>query len=295
MGAVTQLRTCSNVRMNGIRLLPHLYMRLVHAAVDARCIGVSLLAHGVRMKALSLLLLVLSLHSADFCDPDLRKEGDPRFPYEMRGDRCEGLYRSEKSSRGSFLVASLTSVTDGLQVARGASAEISWRGNKTDDIHLRAYSLARHIYFQMDTMVKGGRYRWPMDSAAAWGLTRGTIGVIAELSQPPGASEQTALYLPVAIGGGSAESATYTLTILPAVELTEVFLTVIPILPNGQLGKPLQKAKPLEYGYYPAERSVAIPLGRLEAGLHYVEVSAQLAPGGSGSTAFRIRIPGKGE
>jgi hypothetical protein len=101
--------------------------------------------------------------------------------------------------------------------------------------------------------------------------------------------------LPVRIGQRAAPASAerYQLELMPGAELSEVFVSLAPLQPDGQPGEFTQEDRPLERGYYPAGRGISIPIAGLTArGVYYVEISAMLYTGGSATARLWFYHPG---
>jgi hypothetical protein len=240
-------------------------------------------------------LVVSTWHSPDFalaqenpCDPQLKQStGDPDG-YRVRGDRCEGIYVREVSDSGTLQVASFTAAFDDYDPASGRDLVLRWAAFGDGGVRLRAYSLRPKQYYRMDTKRPPGAttYAWPSNLLSRYDLRRSELGVVAWTSYRAG-SEQLEVYLPVRIsqlvGGGSSG---YELVVLPDVELQEVFVTLARLGEDGQPRDYLKKDEALGYGYYPAERKVAIKIPPLPApGIYNMTIGATRQHGGS-STAI---------
>jgi hypothetical protein len=72
------------------------------------------------------------------------------------------------------------------------------------------------------------------------------------------------------------------LSVIPGVELSEVYVSVAPVDRDGRIGHMIQDGKALGYGYYPPGQPVAalIP-APVAKGLFYVEIAASMKAGGS--------------
>ena len=94
--------------------------------------------------------------------------------------------------------------------------------------------------------------------------------------------------------GGAVFSDSYKVVILPGVKLNEVYVSLAYINEDGRVGKFIWDEKPLEYGFYPAERKIEIPISSLEKrGIYYLEIGADLSDGGTSSTELWFWHPGR--
>jgi hypothetical protein len=88
-------------------------------------------------------------------------------------------------------------------------------------------------------------------------------------------------------------STRYRLTVLPAIELSEVYVTLATTRPNGDALRYLQRDKPLGYGFYPAERAIDVRLAPLVArGIYLVRIAGTLKEDGSVTSTCLLFHPG---
>lgn len=234
------------------------------------------------------LLAVLCLFSlpiafaqaAEHCDRYLPVSHRDPFGYRMRGDRCEGVYVQQVAST-PLVVASFgrLAVPDVL-TANGALL-VEWTP-VAGEVRLRAHSLKPRTYYRMDhRQPRGARsYRWPTDVLAALKLTRREIGIVALLEQKVGRSTRE-VYVPVRINTPAARGAVHELVLVPGNELSEVFVALSLVAADGKRSE-VSAAKPLRYGFYPAGRSIRIPVGPIaRPGTYLLEIGATLRNGGA--------------
>jgi len=246
---------------------------------------------GSLFLALALLASPDEVHCAgvSHCDPDLRPPKNDPYAYQLRGDRCEGIYIRDVA--GTTLdVVSLTESVEEFSPAAGSDLLIEWSSAPNVALHLRAHALRPRLYYQMDTLRPAGSasYSWPADLLRELKLMRNEIGVLGWSSRMIGGTERT-IYFPLRVSQQKPvlRSPSYKLVLLPGVELDEVFISLAPVGEDGHPGVFIVDDKSLERGYYPADKPVAIDLPPLRIpGLYYLEIGAKLRTGGS--SAARI-------
>jgi hypothetical protein len=145
--------------------------------------------------------------------------------------------------------------------------------------------MQRRLFYRMDTSIHSGstHYRWPTDVLAAVNLAPVNIGLLGWTRLDVGRAEQD-VYLPLAASQGNPRAATgpYTVLVRPAVELSELFLTVTRLADDGSPGLVMQPSHELGYGYYPAENPIEVPVDApAERGLYAVHLGARLRSGGA--------------
>ena len=150
--------------------------------------------------------------------------------------------------------------------------------------------IQRRLFYRMDTLVPEGgtRYRWPTDGLAAVKLERADVGLLAFTRMPIGGVEEDVL-LPLSAGkaGTGANSAGYTLLLRPAEGLSDVYVSVAPLGPDGKGRRVFDPGRELGYGVYPADALIEVPIDAPhERGFYAVQVGAQLRRGGSTTLQF---------
>jgi hypothetical protein len=249
----------------------------------------------MRARALILLMHTLTLAVpltagwAEECDPHLLVRSTNPYGYRLRGDRCEGLYVEEVGG-APLLIASWTESFLDYGLHSKQPLQIEWEApHGTGDIRLRAQGLRRRLYYRMDTVRPSGSssFAWPSDLLAGIGIPKRDVGVVG-VTQVPVSATQREVYLPLRISQGgkvAAQPISYRLVLLPGVELSEVFITMVSVTGNG--GTILKDAEAVGYGYYPAERPVEITVSNIPApGFYHLEVGATAKSGGSATAEF---------
>lgn len=228
------------------------------------------------------------------CDPNLSQPTDLPYGYRDRGNRCEGIYIKEVKSTTLF-IASFTEYFQDYDLKSGKDLLVDWKLPSESDVFLRAYGLRRKLYYRMDTVVpsKSISYTWPVNILDALNIKKTDIGVIGWIQYPIGETEKK-VYLPLRIKQQEKVryEGSYLLVLLPGQELQEVYISLAYMGKDGISEFILRPAEPLGYGYYPAERSIAIPISNLEtAGIYYLEIGATLKSGGSSTVELWFYHP----
>jgi hypothetical protein len=230
---------------------------------------------------------VMNVSAQEYCDPALIGNTGNPLGYRDRGGRCEGLYVKQVAST-TLLVASLTQSVEQFNPEQAKPLLVEWDktpGNGT--IRLRAQGIRRRLYYRMDALRKSGEttFSWPSNVLASLNIGRDDLGVLASTQYQVG-DQLREVYIPLRIrqDGEVQPSQSYKLTLLPGVELTEVYVSLARVAPDGRSKQFLKDGEKLEYGYYPAERGIAIPISGLkEKGTYYMEIGATLKDGGTAS------------
>jgi hypothetical protein len=226
---------------------------------------------------------------ASHCDPDLPVSTSNPLGYRQRGDRCEGVFVQDVSATRLTVVSFGQFDITGLGAGEDAW-QLEWEP-VPDDVHIRAYALRPRTYYRMDTWRPGGSrsYRWPTSVVTALNLTPADIGIVATAQRMIGGRPRE-VYLPLRIGRPTGPEGTYELRIVPGVELSEVFVGMSAVGTDGTPGA--TTPMPLNHGYYPAGRSISVPVGPLAApGPYFVEIGATLRGGGAVSHELWIVHP----
>jgi hypothetical protein len=218
------------------------------------------------------------------CDPHLPSSPDDPYSYRIRGDRCEGIYIREVAG-STLLVASLIESVEDFNPNASQNLQVEWPALGDTSIRLRAQAFRHSLHYRMDSLRPAGNtsYTWSPNLLATFNLKKGELGVVARTQFKIGATKRD-VYLPLRIRQQSrtSEGGNYQLVLLPGTELTEVYLNLSPVKPDGGLGNFLKKDQALGYGYYPAKRKITIVLPELKTtGIYYLGVSATLSGGGS--------------
>jgi hypothetical protein len=231
------------------------------------------------------------------CDPKLiPTKGDP-LAYGRRGERCEGLYVLEVAGSADLSLVAFTEAGRSRSSAADDPLQVRWGSSPEKlPVHVRAVSLRRPIYYRMDAVRVGdsGQYAWPFaDVVARLNLKREELGLVGWVEQTIG-DRPCQVYVPLRLGSSSEPaSGHYVASIVPGVELSELFVTLAAIGADGRERSYVKRDEALSYGFYPAERPIAVKLSTLpDAGLYRLTLGGQLRRGGSSSTSFVFYHPG---
>ena len=241
--------------------------------------------------------LAMSSAQAPSCDAQLVKRAPRVNGYRQRGDRCEGIYERQVAGTDLFL-ASLTESFEDYRVQVGDTLSVAWPVVGDSGVRLRAESLKRGRFYRMETARPRGAssYHWPAALLAAEQIPRRDLGVLGWTRQPIGGT--TALvYVPLRIQHRSpAQCGSYQLVLWPGERLTEVYISLAPLGPDGQPAAFIKKDEPLNRGFYPAENPITIRLQRVilrEAGVYYLKIAAGLTGGRTTTKEYLVRFPGR--
>ena len=243
------------------------------------------------MRRLPLLLSVLlPMHAfgADPCDPELKSKADPLdksgYMERAKGERCEGTYLQQAAATyGGLWIASLTASRAALTKWPGA-LPLEWRSLGSGSVRIQAFPLRPRTYYRADVTRPAGSssYQWNTDLIANR-LPPAEVGLVAWTETPVNGRPQR-VYLPVSTQKAppATPAKPYKLTVIPPVELREVYVTVAE---NANRAKPLRDHVALKYGSYSANQKIEIDLPLLaKPGLYVVEVSGDRRDQGSVTT-----------
>lgn len=250
----------------------------------------------VRLAAVA--LLSVSAAAETLCDRGLKQEVKSPLSYQMRGDRCEGIYAQQVSSI-SLEVRSLVAGFD-FDAARDAELALAWTAppGVAGNVRLRVFSFKPLTYYRMDTAVPAARgtYRWPTDILAAEKLGQADLGLIAWIDIPGPKGTTREVHLPLHAGPGTAAKkagAGYEISLVPSVRLNEVRLTVTRLDSQGAEGATLRLDEELGYGYYPSNTPTVFSTGTLgSAGFYRVKITAVPKSGLSTEQEIDLYHPG---
>jgi hypothetical protein len=240
---------------------------------------------GILLAAtISALVSSAAFAQAAKCDPRLQSSGNDPYSYRLRGDRCEGTYIQEVAG-APLTIASWTQSRPEYDLTSSHPLQIRWEMPGSGEVRLRAQSLRRRTYYQMDTVrpSRSNSYEWPDGLLAAVKIPSEELGVTGSARLRIGQTDRD-VYLPVRIfQAGSAAPGGYHLILLPGVQLDEVFVTIAAV--KGGKEAILKNGEPLGYGYYPAERAIDVTIAPpAETGIYRLEIGA-VHKGGGASTA----------
>ena len=225
------------------------------------------------------------------CDSLKTRETDP-LRYRQRGDRCEGVYAQDVSGSSDLLVASLVESFEAIDDTSSLPLRVEWTPPDGQAVKLRAYSIKPGMFYRMDTAkpIAASPYLWPADVVQSLRLSNTDIGVTGSTSAMLGGERRDVL-VPLRIGQHKppARSTRYRVALWSSVELSDVFITLATIGPDGEPVKYLQRDENLAYGFYPAERAIDIRLQPLtDRGFYYVSIGATRKRGGSVTSKFLL-------
>jgi hypothetical protein len=224
----------------------------------------------------------------DFCDPNLKPPaGESPFGYRQRGERCEGTYAREVAGT-TLLVASFTKEFEDFGAAIPALLKVAWNSPVRNPVRVRGYSLRSQLYYQMDTLRPPGigSFSWPANVLAGLNVRKSDLGVVARVSMQVGDTERE-VYLPVRIGSSNSATGKYDLVLFSDQELSEVYVTLTELGPDGRPAHVLRRNAPLAYGFYPAQRGIHFGLTEVaDRGLYLLAAGATLRSGGSYKLQF---------
>lgn len=228
------------------------------------------------------------------CDPDLRPPADTPYAYRLRGELCEGIYTRDVAGK-SLTFVSLTESVEDFMPRADKDLLLEWTAPDNSTVHVRAEALRPRLYYRMDASPPPGRtsLNWTPKLLKELQLTKGEIGLLVWTSRTVGDHERM-VYIPLRLSQqqASLRSQSYKVVMLPGVELDEMFVSLIPVRPDGGLGKPVMEGRALDRGYYPAGRPIVIDLPSIPKGMYSLEVSAQLRGGGSVADNVWLYSPG---
>ena len=242
------------------------------------------------LTCLCLVLLISSGRAAAqtrACDPLLTQPAASPLGYRLRGDRCEGIYVQEVSGT-PLVVASLTDGFAPFDLKTVQRLLLTWSAPADAELHLRALGLRRKLYYRMDALRPRGEssYAWSAELLGALRIPQPDLGIVGWTRQRVGSFERD-VYVPVRVSerDSVSTSSTYTLILLPAVPLSEVYVSLAPVESNGRPGRYIRDEEPLKYNYYPSEQAIEIPIVKPPTpGIYYVLIGATLTNGGSLTT-----------
>ncbi|MFZ1413069.1 MAG: hypothetical protein WAS73_00600 [Defluviicoccus sp.] len=220
---------------------------------------------------------------AAVCDPIIPQAPAQPLGYQPRGERCEGVY-AQPVSAATLIVASFTQGPVRYAFDSHAPIQISWTAGSQKPTHLRARSLKRNVYYQMDSvqMAPPATFEWPADVLRALNLGSDEIGVLGWMTETLDEAARP-VHLPLKVhqpDGPETDSDTYTLMLIPGVELKELQISIDQLDNRGRLVRSTVPQHPLKFGFYPPNRAIAIELPKLsEPGHYYLELTGERQDG----------------
>lgn len=164
----------------------------------------------------------------------------------------------------------------------------------TSPIRIRAQGLRRRLYYRMDAIKSpdSDSFTWPTDIVSALGISRHDAGIVG-LTEAYIDGSKRDIYLPLRVSQDdrSNRGSNYSLTLLPGMEMREVFLTLTG--PSGSRPAKIKDGEAVGYGYYPADRPIEIAVSGLQGrGFYHLEIGATLRTGGASAIDFWFYHPG---
>jgi hypothetical protein len=250
------------------------------------------------MMLLAVLMVTLSTRAQPAtspCDPELETRDDTAYGYRLRGERCEGLY-ARPLSGNSLRIASFTAALEDFDPSLDVDVSVTWDASPdAGPVQIRAHGLPRRLYYRLDTLQPAhpSRYTWPRGILAAIRIRGHDVGVLA-WHRVMADSVETRVHLPVRVSQQyqKAAGSEYQLVLIPGQRLSEVYLRLGPIGPEGRIDAATPGGKALRYGHYPAERPIPVAIPRpLSTGVYYLEIGADLRGGGVANAVLYFYNP----
>ena len=229
------------------------------------------------------------------CDQDLIRPNENPLGYKIRGaqgDRCEGQYIEQVAST-ALSVASFTKTFEDYDLDKDRPLQIAWPGLGEQEIRLRAHGIKWRLYYRMDTIRSPGSttFEWPIGILSALNIPKRDIGIKGWTEMKLGAATQR-VYLPLHVTQSGAlppSQGVYRLVLWPGVQFREVYVSVTSLDDKGRPKEVLQEGKPLNYGFYPAQRAIPVSLRRFRVpGIYKVTISATMDSGTDTSVTLRV-------
>lgn len=224
----------------------------------------------------------------DFCDAELLHVPKSPTSYQVRGDRCEGIY-AQQVSTVSVDLRSFVKGFGAFDPETQTSLELVWKppAGVVQNARLRAFSLKSRVYFRMDTAQPAaqGSYRWPTGILAGEQLSRDDLGILAWIEMPGPAGKAREVYLPLRAGTPQALEG-YDVTLVPSKKLKKIFLSVIQIDEKGNSLKTLFSDKDMggEFAYYASNEPAVLSTGKLGPSGYYQLLIKAIAASGDAVT-----------
>ena len=231
------------------------------------------------------------------CDSLPVRVTDP-LHFRQRGDRCEGVYGRNVAGSSVLQIVSLVEHAERFDDTSSAPLRIEWTPPDGGAVTLRASPTRPGFYYRMATArpIAGARYEWPSDVRRSLRIGSTDIGIVGStMIALGGARREVFVPLRITQRRPSVSSPRYHLTLLPAVGLSEVYVTIATTAADGAPAQFRQRDQKLAYGYYPAGRPIDVRLPALGIrGVYYVRIAATREGGGSATRTFLLYHPGVG-
>jgi hypothetical protein len=220
-----------------------------------------------------------------YCDAELLHVPKSPTSYQVREDRCEGIY-AQQVSTVSVDLRSFVKGFGELNPETQTFLDLTWKppAGIVQNARLRAFSLKSRIYYRMDTAQPAARgsYRWSTEILAGEKLGREDLGILAWIEMPGPAGKAREVYLPLRAGTPQTLDG-YEVTLVPSKKLKKVLLTVIQtdekgnkVRDTGITNKDIEG----ELAFYPSNEPTVISTGKIGApGFYRLEIKAMTASG----------------
>jgi hypothetical protein len=171
-------------------------------------------------------IIPIAVSQIQSCDSSLEQpEGHP-YGYRLRGDRCEGVYVKQVGNT-ILVLASFTESFEDYDLHADKDLVLQWNAPGNEEVRLRAFGLRRRLYYRMDTLrpPHSQSFGWPVSLLAALEIPQHDLGILGWIQYRIGKTDHD-VYVPLRITQIKDEkrSRIYTATLLPGVELSEVYL-----------------------------------------------------------------------
>src|SRR5688572_19923947 len=139
-----------------------------------------------------------------YCDTELLRVPKSPTSYQVRGDRCEGIY-AQQVSTVSVDLRSFVKGFGEFNPQTQTALELTWKAppDIVQDARLRGFSLKSRTYYRMDAAQPAakGSYLWPTEILAGAKLSHDDLGILAWIEMPGPAGNARQVYLPLRAGG----------------------------------------------------------------------------------------------
>ena len=232
------------------------------------------------------------------CDTSLRSRAEDPSGYRLRdGNRCEGVFVRNVSGSSSLRIASVARHYESFTDSAALPLRVEWTAPAGALVQLHGYSLKSGLHYRMETVepLTGGAYVWPTSVLRSLRMKKPDLGVVAIATVQVGDSARR-VHVPVRITQrqSASDTARHQVVLWSSAELSEVFVSVAATDSLARPTRDIQRNAKLGYGFYPAERGIAIRLPPLGApGIYQVRIGAVRKSGGSATTSFLLYHGGR--
>lgn len=204
-----------------------------------------------------------------YCDAELLQRA-PKSPtrYQVRGDRCEGIYAVQVSTV-SLGLRSFVKGFGEFNPETQKTLELTWKAPSgiVQDARIRALSLKSRTYYRMDTArpAAEGAYVWPTDVLAGEKLGDADLGILAWIEMPGPEGKEREVYLPLRAGSGESLDG-YEVTFVPSRKLKKVLMTVEQIDEKGKKVRGTSitgKEMGGEFPHFPKDEPTVLETGKI--------------------------------